>query len=226
VRFAARFGFSIDPLTFDAARAAAPGLRQLSAERVRDEWLKGLVTAGSKRHFVELWQTVGAAAFWLPELRDSVPLPGAPDADFDPIVATVALCEWPAAVLRRLKASGAEIARAEAMERGPAEPAAGDPVSVRRWLAGVGEAADDLRALATLRRGEQPSWADTVAAVRRRGEATSRGQLAVTGDDLRAAGIPPGPELGRLLTRLLDAVLEDPSLNSRERLLELAHSWR
>ncbi|HEX5964090.1 MAG TPA: CCA tRNA nucleotidyltransferase, partial [Gemmatimonadales bacterium] len=37
IRFAARFGFTIDPPTWEAARAAAPGLRQLSAERVRDE---------------------------------------------------------------------------------------------------------------------------------------------------------------------------------------------
>jgi len=42
LRFAARFEFTIDPATWAAARAAAPGLAQLSAERVRDEWFKGL----------------------------------------------------------------------------------------------------------------------------------------------------------------------------------------
>ena len=35
-------------------------------------------------------------------------------------------------------------------------------------------------------------------------------------------GLPPGPEIGRLLARLLDAAIDDPSLNERERLLELA----
>ncbi len=48
------------------------------------------------------------------------------------------------------------------------------------------------------------------------------GDLAVNGSDLKAAGLPAGPELGRTLRRLLDAVLEDPSRNTRERLLELA----
>jgi putative nucleotidyltransferase with HDIG domain len=47
--------------------------------------------------------------------------------------------------------------------------------------------------------------------------------LAVTGDDLvRELGIAPGPLVGRLLDGLLEAVVDDPSLNARERLLDLA----
>jgi tRNA nucleotidyltransferase (CCA-adding enzyme) len=50
-------------------------------------------------------------------------------------------------------------------------------------------------------------------------------QLAVDGDDLVGAlGIDPGPMIGRLLDGLLEAVLEDPSLNTREDLLELARA--
>jgi hypothetical protein len=48
----------------------------------------------------------------------------------------------------------------------------------------------------------------------------------VSGADLLAMGVPAGPELGRLLSRLLDAVLEDPALNTREALLALAEGWR
>jgi tRNA nucleotidyltransferase/poly(A) polymerase len=52
------------------------------------------------------------------------------------------------------------------------------------------------------------------------------GQLAIRGDDLVAElGIAPGPEIGRLLARLLDAAIEDPAVNERERLLELAREW-
>ena len=40
------------------------------------------------------------------------------------------------------------------------------------------------------------------------------GDLAVDGDDLRAAGIPPGPALGRILALLLEDVLEDPARNT------------
>lgn len=46
--------------------------------------------------------------------------------------------------------------------------------------------------------------------------------LAVDGDDLVAAGVAPGPALGQILGALRDAVLEDPSRNTRDELLALA----
>ena len=48
--------------------------------------------------------------------------------------------------------------------------------------------------------------------------------LAVTGRDLIALGIQPGPDLGKLLNTLLELVLERPEYNTRERLLEEAMS--
>jgi tRNA nucleotidyltransferase (CCA-adding enzyme) len=48
------------------------------------------------------------------------------------------------------------------------------------------------------------------------------GALAVDGDDLRRAGIPPGPMLGRILNGLLAAVLEDPARNTTDWLLQEA----
>jgi tRNA nucleotidyltransferase (CCA-adding enzyme) len=43
--------------------------------------------------------------------------------------------------------------------------------------------------------------------------------LAVDGEDLQREGIPRGPLLGRILSALLERVLEDPSRNTREWLL-------
>jgi tRNA nucleotidyltransferase/poly(A) polymerase len=43
--------------------------------------------------------------------------------------------------------------------------------------------------------------------------------LAVDGSDLLELGYREGPELGRALESLLDAVVDDPSLNTREQLL-------
>jgi tRNA nucleotidyltransferase (CCA-adding enzyme) len=45
------------------------------------------------------------------------------------------------------------------------------------------------------------------------------GDLAVDGSDLIAAGLTEGPALGRQLQELLEAVVEDPSLNTRDALL-------
>jgi hypothetical protein len=69
LRFAARFGFTIEDATWEAAKANAEDLRRLSAERVRDEWLKGLETARRPSELVRLWGEVGAIETWLPELQ-------------------------------------------------------------------------------------------------------------------------------------------------------------
>jgi tRNA nucleotidyltransferase (CCA-adding enzyme) len=138
----------------------------------------------------------------------------------DPILLTTLLTSDPAGLLRRLRASNAEIARAEAMAAGPAEPVASDAVSVRRWLAGVEDAADDLLALHALRAGTEPRWRATVHAIRERGDPLTRAELALTGRDLEALGLS-GKRIGDVLATLLDRVLEDPSANTRERLLAL-----
>ena len=48
------------------------------------------------------------------------------------------------------------------------------------------------------------------------------GSLAIDGDDLRRAGIPPGPRLGSILNALLESVLEDPARNTPDWLIEEA----
>jgi tRNA nucleotidyltransferase (CCA-adding enzyme) len=51
-------------------------------------------------------------------------------------------------------------------------------------------------------------------------------ELAVDGNDLiRALGIRPGPVIGRMLARLLETVIDDPSQNRPDRLLALAREW-
>ena len=55
-----------------------------------------------------------------------------------------------------------------------------------------------------------------------RSTAFSPSDLAVDGTDvMRELGIPPGPEVGRVIAALFERVLDDPDLNTRERLLAL-----
>lgn len=230
VRFAARFGFSVEPTTWAAAVEAGPGLAQLSAERVRDEWYKGLRTARSVPELVDLWRQVGAAERWIPELGGVSAERLAATAEVpleqrDPVRLTALLIDDPAAVLRRLRASNADIERAAAMARGPGAPAGTDARAVRHWLARVGRAADDLLALHASRTGRPAPWAGEVAAVRERRDPLTRGDLAVTGRDLQGLGFA-GPKLGEVLGVLLDRVLDDPALNTRDTLLAIAGEQR
>jgi tRNA nucleotidyltransferase (CCA-adding enzyme) len=231
VRFCARLGFTIDRPTWDAGTEHIEGLRGLSAERVREEWFKGLRTAQAVSRLVGLWLSIGAAPIWMPELIGSDDARhGHTGADRvpgrDPVVLTALLCLDPVSVLQRLKASNQDISRAVALMAGPHEPAAMDEGAVRRWLSAVGPAREDLGALWEARHAATWPWAGTQQRILERGDALSRGDLAVGGDDLLAEGFDGGPALGRTLERLLEEVVEDPALNTHETLLRLARAWR
>ncbi len=226
LRFAARLDFVIDPPTWEAACAAADGLGQLSAERVRDEWVKGLSTTRSLRRLIALWRKSGAAAAWLPQLWSAEELEAWQGEDAparrDPVVLTALCCRDPVSVLSRLRLSNSDLARAAALVAGPPAPAGPTARDVRRWLAAVDTAADDLAELWQLRHAAPFPWADEVAAIREAGAPLRRGDLAITGQDLIAAGIPAGPVVGQVLERLLALVVDEPTMNVREALLERA----
>jgi tRNA nucleotidyltransferase/poly(A) polymerase len=110
------------------------------------------------------------------------------------------------------------------------EPSA---LAARRFLARVGrEHARDLLALRRFDRiGRGVEIPSEQVVARRRFEefvasqwsqAVALGDLAVRGDDLIAAGVGEGPAIGAALRHLLAAVVDDPSLNTREALLRLA----
>jgi len=68
VRFAARFGYQIDPATFEAMRALRSEIQQVSRERVRDELVK-MLTEGHARRAFELLDQTGLLREVLPEVN-------------------------------------------------------------------------------------------------------------------------------------------------------------
>jgi tRNA nucleotidyltransferase (CCA-adding enzyme) len=142
-------------------------------------------------------------------------------------------------ILRRLRFSNEERERVVALVRHhdvDYDDGWGD-AAVRRWVRRVGpERLGDLARLAradALGRG-----VDAGAELARAGRLFERARgvlaagaplstkaLAVNGRDLMAAlGLPPGRHVGELLERLLEVALDDPSVNTRERLLERARA--
>ena len=227
LRFSARFEFRIQARTLEAAKANAQGLAQLSAERVRDEWFKGIATARKASKLVALWGGVGAARIWLPEL---VAGSGMRDAGYvnklprDPVLVTAFLASDPASLLTRLKCSNKDIERGRAI--GLWRDKYPDPKhlpAVRRWLSEVGEHADDLLALVGGYASRIPHPASrlpqVVESIRAAKDPLTLADLSVNGSDLIAAGVRAGPEVGETLQRLLAEVLEDPARNTREYLL-------
>jgi hypothetical protein len=112
-------------------------------------------------------------------------------------------------------------------------PKADDIVACRRWLREVGpeDARDALRlnfrreeaqGTGAAGRAALAEQARAVLGVLRRGDPVTLGALAIDGNDLKEQGLRPGPEFGRVLEACLDAVIEDPALNEKDRLLEFA----
>jgi tRNA nucleotidyltransferase (CCA-adding enzyme) len=223
LRFAARFDFAIDARTWDAMLACVDGLEHLSAERVRDEWFKGLTTAQRPSELVRLWGDVGGLQKWMAEVvkreTRNVKREVADQLPRDPVLITAYLSDDPVATLTRLKCSRAEIERGRsiAVHRETAPPV-DDEEAVRRWMSQAGAAVDDVVTVAVAE-GWGAELRDAVERVRSSGAPLTIADLAVTGNDLIAAGVPEGPEIGARLRNLLDAVLEDPAKNTKEELL-------
>jgi tRNA nucleotidyltransferase (CCA-adding enzyme) len=110
------------------------------------------------------------------------------------------------------------------------------PKSVRRLLAALAENHLDFHDFMRLRiadkKGNLAKAPYTLADIRDRLQkvrdarscqsAFQPGDLQITGHDIMATlKIPPGPEVGRIQQQLFEKVLDDPSLNTRDRLLDL-----
>ncbi len=105
--------------------------------------------------------------------------------------------------------------------------------AVRRFIAHAG--AENLPRLFALRRADgfaitgretDPrrllSLQKRIDVVLQEKNALTLKDLAVNGNDLIAMGIPAGQKIGILLKKLMEAVLEDPAQNTKERLLSIA----
>lgn len=108
----------------------------------------------------------------------------------------------------------------------------GDP-AIRRLLARHGR--ERLEELIILRRADvagkrgkplplplMDELQDRISRIVAEASALSRKELAVNGKDLMDLGIPKGPAIGRVLDLLLQTVLDDPEMNTKEQLLPLA----
>jgi tRNA nucleotidyltransferase (CCA-adding enzyme) len=238
IRFAATLGFALDPETEAAIPAALPSLAKVSRERVKVELDKTLL-APAPAAALEIARRTGVLAQELPEaiaqegawaarlawvdglprdvgLRAAALLSGGPDSAAE-------------ACWKRLKGPNDErdrVVRLVRVAHAAAPPL--DERGVRRLLAGVGRArGEDCVALWSARPDAPAELVALARTILDRGDALAAGDLAITGAVvMQELGIPPSREVGRLLEVALDAALDDPSVNDRERLLALVRASR
>lgn len=168
-----------------------------------------------------------------------------PNAEIDHVTKLVRwhMFYYPSADWRKLKkddfdwlsASAEEIQQHIAETSHRTNAAGWTDAAIRRLIQNLGgqDAIDDLMKLRIADATANPKsefnpaeikvLAERIADVRAKEMALKVTDLDVTGEDLmRELNIAPGPELGETLKHLLDKVIEDPMLNQKQHLLDLA----
>lgn len=280
-RFVATLEVELAPETARAIQPSLDSYRKVSAERIRDEWLKTMKAKRPSRAF-EVMKDHGLLAVTAPELLESVGceqnryhafdvwghamscLDAAPQAAVLRVAALLHDVGKPRSrafsdktndytfyeherigaemvepLLSRLRFSNEERQHVVALVRHHliCYDESWSDAAVRRWIRRVtpelvpdlyqlneadvrGKGRDcslDLAALAALKLH--------VERVLSAGAAFNVRDLAIDGRALmQDLGLKPGPDLGRILKALLDEVVEDPTKNQREALLERARA--
>ena len=138
------------------------------------------------------------------------------------------------ALMQRLKASNADTERVAELVRKQSDlfPPDAPPAGIRRWLLHVPPRLvyDLFRLRFALWRAHpvpggmedlRERWRK-VHSVLLQHPVLETGGLAIDGADLKRLGFTPGPRFGEILRGLLDRVIEEPDLNTRETLLDIA----
>ncbi len=243
IRFSAQLDFGIEAETMAAISTLAPNLQKVSKERIAAELTKLLLSKHPDR--LQLVFDTGLAPFVavdfsklsaLPRLTGDVPAKKG-------LRWGMLLRELPAdtkRILRELKMDNDTIHYALSFGQLFRDALPENETEIRRQMAAYGTeiwfdvltlrqalaAEDKVFGAADAAAAGSPATRENLAALEkagrkilRRGDCIAIGMLAVNGQDLMAAGVPKGPEIGRILQALLQEVLADPTRNERTDLL-------
>ena len=238
VRFSAQLGFSIEENTQKAIRELAHTLEKISKERIHTEL--GKILLSPNPDFIKYAGDLGITANSF-DAYDNLSdksvalelLKALPNKIYFKYAALLMECTSKEAVdkLKELKLDNDTINKVKYLvEYHRSEPAQ-DEVSVRRLLMKID--VEPLRDIITFEReyyrikgeNELLGAVDNLQALMEKileaGDCFRIKDLAINGGDLMAIGINPGKEMGDRLKRCLEAVIENPKLNTKEKLLQL-----
>ena len=237
LRFVSEHDLDPDEQTLGQMRENAESVRLVSAERIGGGLsadgmgeLSKLLLGAHPAKALRLAVETGVLAELLPELEpDDVAVVQASADAGDPLAVRLGAllrgldAETARAVLRRLRYPTQLVRRVAAAVEGRTDTVPdAEPLAARRALARYGEetALDVARLRLAAGDDSTSAW---LHALEQASDAPHRiSDLAINGGDLRELGLAEGPRVGEVLATLLERVIDDPTLNARDRLVEQA----
>lgn len=242
VRFSAQLGFGIEENTARAAKELAVNLKRISSERIHTEFNKMLKSAHPD--YFSVADAIGIMEIVLPEYH----VMSAEDKAFVGALARECACLLPERyaamlfmsggyseedpadtakrVLKRLKLDNDTINTASMLLRFGMLEITDDEPRIRHIIYETGD--KNILRILDFRTAYEKCIGNDIADVRRmydicnmifeRGDCVSLKNLAITGKELIAMGVPAGRQMGEILNSLLMLVLDNPQLNDREQL--------
>lgn len=238
VRFSAQLGFQIEEGTCEAIRQLAPTLARISKERIHTE-LGKILLSNNPDYMMKAYE-LGITKIVLPEF-DSIEdkntigefLKLLPREIYFKYAAILMHLEAPQAmkVLRSLKLDNDTIDKVGTLVKYHLMELPDNEVLVRKVLSIVDEA--PLRDILTFEKQYYGVIGDVdktlmvekkqaiMDVILTRGDCFRIKDLAINGQDLINAGVKPGKEMGAILKKCLDVVIENPEMNTLENLLTI-----
>lgn len=242
VRFSAQLGFGIEENTARAAKELAVNLKRISSERIHTEFNKMLKSPHPD--YFSVADAIGIMEIVLPEYH----VMSAQDKAFVGVLARECACLLPERyaamlfmsggyseegsadtakrVLKRLKLDNDTINAASMLLRFGMLEITDDESRIRHIIYDTGD--KNILRILDFRAAYEKCIGNDIADVRRmydicnmifeRGDCVSLKNLAITGRELIAMGVPAGRQMGEILNSLLMLVLDNPQLNDREQL--------
>lgn len=242
VRFSAQLGFGIEENTARAAKELAVNLKRISSERIHTEFNKMLKSPHPD--YFSVADAIGIMEIVLPEYH----VMSAEDKAFVGALARECACQLPERyaamlfmsggyseedpadtakrVLKRLKLDNDTINTASMLLRFGMLEITDDESRIRHIIYETGD--KNILRILDFRAAYEKCIGNDIADVRRmydicnmifeRGDCVSLKNLAITGKELIAMGVPAGRQMGEILNSLLMLVLDNPQLNDREQL--------
>lgn len=227
LRFAARLGFSLEAGTAEAALELRNLLVYIAPERIWKE-LSGLLIGSCAGEICSKYHLILETVLGMP--LGTAPIPDA--LEKDAVVRLAWLLHYARQeedprvlaqrIALRLRTDKKTRVLLETLLFHGAQPLPDDLPQARRLVGRIGS--DAACKLASLHRalGAPEECCSLLERIVKEEHCVTIGQLAITGEILRQNGFPAGPELGKLLHTLLEAVMDGAVVNEQDALLEYA----